>query len=122
MNGTIDDDRAISPQIGRRLLPVELDRIAKTDPERAYFSRPRNPTNLADGFEDISYHRVANAVNRTAHCLQTGLGKPNNFDTIAYLAAPDIRHVLLALAVSKVGFKASSLSQEALIGLFPDTR
>ena len=118
MNRTINDDRAISPQIGRRLLPVELDRVAKTDPERAYFSRPRNSTNLADGYEDISYHRVANAVNRTAHCLQTGLGKPKNFDTIAYLAAPDIRNVLLTLAVSKVGFKASSFSQEALIGLF----
>lgn len=118
MNRTINDDRAISPQIGRRLLPVELDRVAKTDPERAYFSRPRNSTNLADGFEDISYRRVANAVNRTAHWLQTGLGKPDNFDTIAYLAAPDIRNVLLTVAVSKVGYKASSLSQEALIGHF----
>ena len=104
------DDGAMLPNYGRRLLPVELDRIAKADPGRPYFARPRNPTNLAVGFEDISYHRIANAVNRTAHWLQRELGKPKDFDTIAYLAAPDIRNVLLALAVSKVGFKASPVS------------
>ena len=107
MYGSINDDEAMQPQIGRRLLPAELDRVAKADPQRAYLSRPRNSSNLADGYEDISYRRVANAVNRTAHCLRTGLGQPKDFDTIAYLAVPDIRNVLLALAVSKVGFKAS---------------
>jgi len=114
MNGTIRDDVAMPPEYGRRLLPVELDRIAKADPRRPYFARPRNPTNLADGFEDISYHRVANAVNRTAHWLQREFGKPKDFDTIAYLAAPDVRNVLLALAVSKVGFKASSVSPRGI--------
>lgn len=99
---------------GRRLLPVELDRIAKVDPRRPYFARPRDPTNLAVGFEDISYYRVANAVNRTAHWLQRELGKPKNFDTIAYLAVPDVRNVLLALAVSKVGFKVSFVSPGAV--------
>ena len=107
MNRLNRDDNAMLPKYGRRLLPVELDQIAKADPERPYFARPRNPTNIAVGFENISYHRVANAVNRTAHWLQKELGKPKDFDTIAYLAAPDIRNVLLALAVSKVGFKAS---------------
>ena len=110
MNGTIRDDDAMSPEYGRRLLPVELDRIAKADPGRPYFARPRNTTNLAVGFEDISYRRVVIAVKRTAHWLERELGKPKDFDTIAYLAAPDFRNVLLALAVSKVGFKASSVS------------
>lgn len=109
MNGTIRGDGAMSSEYGRRLLPVELDRIAKADPGRPYFARPRDHLNIAAGFEDISYHRVANAVNRTAHWLQSELGRPKDFRTIAYLAAPDVRNVLLALAVSKVGFKASSV-------------
>ena len=109
MNGTIRNNNTMSPEYGRRLLPVELDRIAKADPGRPYFARPRDATNLAAGFEEISYSRVANAVNRTAHWLQKELGKPKDFDTISYLAAPDLRNVLLALAVSKVGFKASSV-------------
>lgn len=120
MDGTIRDDRVISPEYGRRLLPIELDRTAKADPGRPYFARPRNPTNLAFGFEDISYHRVANAVNRTALWMQKELGTPKDFDTIAYLAAPDVRNVLLALAVSKVGFKASPMSPDG-IGDVPHT-
>ncbi len=111
MDETTGQDAALSPNYGRRLLPVELDRIAKEDAGRPYFSRPRDSTNLAMGFDDISYRRLANAVNRTAHWLQSTLGKPKNIDTIAYLAAPDIRNVLLALAVSKVGFKASLVSR-----------
>ena len=102
-----------SHEYGRRLLPVELDRIAEADSRRPYFARPRDPTNLAAGFEEISYRRVANAVNRTAHWLQSALGKPKDFTTFAYLAAPDIRNVLLALAVSKVGFKVSASSSGA---------
>ncbi|KAL8715439.1 MAG: hypothetical protein Q9220_000773 [cf. Caloplaca sp. 1 TL-2023] len=99
------------PEYGQRLLSVELDRIASIDPDRAYLSRPRCSTDLALGFEDISYLRIANAVNRTAHWLRQELGEPREFETIAYIAAPDIRNMLLALAVSKVGFKASVLLQ-----------
>ncbi|KAL8951795.1 MAG: hypothetical protein Q9222_002244 [Ikaeria aurantiellina] len=112
MNEAIRANGATSlPEYGQRLLPVELDRIAKVNPDRAYCSRPRCPTDLSLGFEDISYNRVANAVTRTAHWLRQELGKPRGFDTIAYLAVPDIRNMLLALAVSKVGFKIPSLSQ-----------
>ena len=108
MSGIMRNDFAVSPEYGRRLLPVELDRIAKADPGRPFCALPRNLTNLTLGFEDITYNRIANAVNRTAHWLQSELGKSTNFETIAYLAVPDLRNVLLTFAVSKVGFKASS--------------
>lgn len=123
MNGTMkDDDVAGSPPYGRRLLPVELDRIAKADPGRPHCARPRDPTNLALGFEDISYKRIANAVNRTAHWLQRELGKPSGFETVAYLAAPDLRNVLLTFAVSKVGFQVGvSNHREALMKALSDT-
>ena len=113
MSGTTrgsGDDAVTAPDIGHRVLPVELDRIAKVHPQRPYFSRPRNPTDLSAGFEDITYRRIANAVNRTAYWVETTLGKPNGFETIAYLAPPDIRNILLVFAVSKVGYKASSLN------------
>ena len=112
MYGTIrgnGDDAVTAPEIGHRVLPVELDRIAKVDPQSPYFSRPRNPIDLSSGFEDITYRCITNAVNRAAHWLEKTLGKPNGFETIAYLAPPDIRNVLLVFAVSKVGYKASSL-------------
>jgi acyl-coenzyme A synthetase/AMP-(fatty) acid ligase len=108
MNGiTMTGEGGISPGYGRRLINVELDRIANTDPGRPFLARPRNPTDLSAGFEDISYHRISNAVNRTAHWLQKALGKPRDFDTIAYLAPPDVRNILLTFAVGKVGFKVS---------------
>lgn len=111
MNGTTtDDDGPGSSEYGRRLLPVELDRIAKRDPGRPFCAQPRDPTDLALGFEDISYQRFANAVNRTAHWLQKELGKPTAFETVAYLAVPDLRNVLLTFAVSKVGFKVGAPS------------
>ena len=100
-------DGVTTSQYGRRLLPVELDRIAQADPERPYFSRPRDPANLSAGFDDVSYRQMANAANRTAHWLHKEFGEASNFTTIAYLAAPDMRNVLLTFAVSKAGFKAS---------------
>ena len=118
MNASKRHDDFISPEYGRRLLPVELDRIAKTDPKRPFFARVRNPTDLAAAFEDISYHRISNAVNRTAHWLRKELGAPKDFQTLAYLAAPDIRNVLLMFAVSKVGFKASFVSFTGRLGWF----
>lgn len=120
MNGTIQADSVTSHEYGRRLLPVELDRVATVDPGRSYFSRLRDPTNPAHGFEEISYRRVANAVNRTAHWLRAVLGKPKDIDTIAYLAAPDMRNVLLALAVSKAGFKVCVSCLKGIDQVSPD--
>ncbi|KAL8828602.1 MAG: hypothetical protein Q9170_006531 [Blastenia crenularia] len=84
MNGAIhgEDKPLPASEYGQRLLPVELDKIARIDPD----------------------------LNRTAHWLQGELGKPEDFDTIAYLAAPDVRDVLLALAAGKFGFKLLLLS------------
>ena len=117
MNGTTSttENNAMSSEYGRRLFHLELDRVAKTDPERPFLARPQNPADLSAGFEDISYHRVANAVNRTAHWLEKELGKPIDFNTIAYLAPSDVRNILLSFAVSKVGFRVSSAPSECMV-------
>ena len=109
MNANMRNGSGPPVEYGRRLLPVELDRVAQFEPETPYFSRPRDPNNLAAGFEDITYRRIANAANRLAHWLESELGPAKNFETVAYLAPPDIRNILLVLAVSKVGYQASLL-------------
>ena len=70
------------PQCGRRLPPVLLDEIAAADPERVLYSIAKT-NDMQDGFQDPSYKRIANAVNRCAHWLKQslGAGKPASFAT-----------------------------------------
>ena len=70
------------PQRGRRLPPVLLDEIAAADPERVLYSIAKT-NDMQDGFQDPSYKRIANAVNRCAHWLKQslGAGKPASFAT-----------------------------------------
>jgi hypothetical protein len=41
----------------RILVPVQVDKIAQTNPDRAAFSFPRT-TNVADGFQDLTFRTV----------------------------------------------------------------
>ncbi|KAH8881459.1 acetyl-CoA synthetase-like protein [Thozetella sp. PMI_491] len=96
---------------GRRLLPIVVEKAAKTNPDRVVYSFPITD-NPADGFHDISNKRYANGVDRTAWWIESNFGKPapRSFPSIGYIGPNDIRYPMLAIAAVKVGYKMAFLS------------
>ncbi|KAI1762801.1 acetyl-CoA synthetase-like protein [Hypoxylon sp. FL1150] len=111
------------PQCGRRLPPALLDEIAAQDPERVLYSIAKT-AETQNGFQDISYKKAANAVNRCAHWLKQKLGtdKPRVF---CYLGPLDLRYIILTMAAPKAGhiafFTSHRNSLEAHISLVKRT-
>lgn len=95
-------------EVGRRLLPVIIDEVARQDPGRAWASLPVDDYDLEQGFEDVTYAQFANGINKLAHCITEALGPPppeeeGKFDAIVYLGVPDIRYYMLIPAAAKAG-------------------
>ncbi|KAK6853907.1 hypothetical protein PG995_010719 [Apiospora arundinis] len=113
-NGT---NPTVPGEVGRRLLPVIIDEIARQDPGRAWASLPVDDYDLEQGFEDVSYAAFANGINKLAHCITKALGplppppadgqatKDGAIDPIVYLGVPDIRYYMLIPAAAKAGRK-----------------
>ncbi|KAK7957835.1 thioester reductase domain-containing protein [Apiospora saccharicola] len=72
-NGTTP---AVPGEVGRRLLPVIIDEVAREDPDRAWASLPIDDYDLEQGFEDVTYAQFANGINKLAHCITQALGPP----------------------------------------------
>ncbi|KUI55865.1 Acyl-CoA synthetase family member 2, mitochondrial [Cytospora mali] len=96
---------------GRRLLPAVVDQLARDEPDRAWCSLPRDDYDLSQGFEDISYARFANAINKLAWFIEESIGKSTTFETVAYLGISDVRYHMIQLAVCKTGHKVLFSSQ-----------
>ncbi|KAM0145757.1 hypothetical protein ACHAPG_011474 [Botrytis cinerea] len=115
--------RTSLPQYGRRLPPALLDEIAAEDPERVLYSIARTE-NMRDGFRDINYKTVANAVNRCAHWLRQTLGTEKS-RVFCYLGPLDPRYMILVMAAPKAGhiafFTSHRNSLEAHISLVQRT-
>ncbi|KAK8130981.1 thioester reductase domain-containing protein [Apiospora sp. TS-2023a] len=77
------------PQGGWCLPPMLLDETAVQDPERALYPVAKTEK-MRDGFHDISYKVVANAVNRCAHWLKQTLGIDES-RVFCYLGPLDLR-------------------------------
>ncbi|KAI1261764.1 acetyl-CoA synthetase-like protein [Xylariaceae sp. FL1019] len=90
---------------GKRLLPVELDKIAREDGQRPWASIPIDDNDLSKGYEDINFAVLANAINRLAWVIHDALGQSTTFDAIAYLGAADIRYHMIQMAACKTGHK-----------------
>ena len=90
---------------GRQLLPVVVD---ERNPNWLFARVPRSPTNLQDGFLNVTCGDFARAVNRAAGWLEDIFGQSLTFDTLAYLGPSDIRYTIFVLGASKVGFKVNN--------------
>jgi hypothetical protein len=97
-----------APTYGRRLFPAVIDEYARTEPHKTWGSMPKS-TNLQDGYKDIDYSMFANAINRAAWWLDEKLGKSINFQTIAYIGAPDFRYFVYLFAAIKAGYTVRRL-------------
>lgn len=98
-------------------LPVAIDDIARDDPTRTWASLPVDDWDLAQGFEDISYRRLARAVNKVAHALDAAFGRlpkrtvtttgatTTTLPTLAYVGIPDVRYQIAQVAAVKAGYQ-----------------
>jgi acyl-coenzyme A synthetase/AMP-(fatty) acid ligase len=93
---------------GKRLLPHIVDQRAKSGYERPYAMYPvsRDPS---EGFQNISYARLSNAVNRACWWLESELSqKDEKENSFAYLGPNDLRYAIFVLATIKTGRKVSA--------------
>jgi non-ribosomal peptide synthetase component F len=104
-----------SPECGRRLPPVLLDQIAAEDPNRVLYSITVTDQ-VQDGFQDLTYETVANAVNRCAHWLKSTLGTDKH-RVFCYLGPLDLRYIILVMAAPKAGHTVRALFQKPKLPL-----
>ncbi|KAM0454500.1 hypothetical protein ACHAPV_008371 [Trichoderma viride] len=91
-----------SPDYGKRLIPVEIDKIAREEPDRVLFYIPRN-NQPSQGYDVVTTSIFANAINRMCWWLQSEVGTEPK--TIGYVGQNDIRYLLLVVAATKLGNK-----------------
>lgn len=62
-----------SPAYGKRLVPAEIDKIARDEPDRVLFYTPRN-NQPSQGYNEVTASIFANAINRVCWWLQSEVG------------------------------------------------
>ena len=103
------DTSEIEPHYGHRLMPLLVDELAVSKPANVYASIIHG-NDVSAGFDDITWSRFANAVNRMAWWLESTLGdRGPHSPTVGYLGPADIRYFILVLAANKAGFKVRCL-------------
>jgi acyl-coenzyme A synthetase/AMP-(fatty) acid ligase/thioester reductase-like protein len=90
---------AMPDERGNRLLPAVLNKLAHDNPEGSIMALPKT-SRPEQGYNDISYSRLANAVNKICHWLEE-LGAQSR-DVVAYLGPTDTRYPILLLAALKL--------------------
>lgn len=96
----------LHPPYGRRLLPCILDTEGRYHPKRTFATIPRS-NNTSEGFQDISFLQIANAVNLTAQQLRAHFGTTpeSKFETITFLGIPDLSYNIIFYTAVKCGYK-----------------
>ncbi len=94
------------PNFGRRLMPEILDDEARENPHRVFAATAKS-TDLAQGFQNVSFAEMANAVNFVAHQIQTQFGREldDGIPTLTYIGVPDLRYNIVFYAAVKSGWK-----------------
>ncbi|KAF2728286.1 acetyl-CoA synthetase-like protein [Polyplosphaeria fusca] len=111
------------PVPDKTLLPHHVDKIAEEHPDAVYASIPKSPTTFTDGFRDVTYRHLRNAVDGLAMWIQQTLGRSDGvtFPTLTYFGPNDLRHAILLLAAVKTGYKmlfpSPRYSKDALVKL-----
>ncbi|KAI9686662.1 MAG: hypothetical protein M1820_010602 [Bogoriella megaspora] len=89
---------------GQRLIATLIDAYAKDHPTRKYASIPRNNDDLRQGFQDINYKQLANAIDQTAWWLSQHVSPSSSSSkTWAYVGPKDLRYPIMAVAALKCG-------------------
>lgn len=100
-----EDLRKVPDNVGRRLMPTVIDEKARLTPQAVWCSLPYDDSDLTKGYEDVTYVRFANAINKLSWFIHEKLGPSDCFETIAYMGRPDIRYHVVQMAIIKTGHK-----------------
>jgi acyl-CoA synthetase (AMP-forming)/AMP-acid ligase II len=95
---------ALKADYGRRLVPTIIDQLAASDPDRNFASYPKS-SDLTEGFIDVSFSTLSNAINRASWWLAAAMKSTASSDTFAYLGPNDLRYPILLVAAIKCGYK-----------------
>ncbi|KAJ3727592.1 hypothetical protein C8R42DRAFT_773070 [Lentinula raphanica] len=87
-----------------RLLPVALESLAHSTPNRVYACIPRSEDVKKDGFRDVTYKQLLNAVDAAAWWLDSeDVFSNERGQVFTYVGPRDLRYAILLLASIKTG-------------------
>ena len=89
---------------GKRLLPVHLDILAKTNPNQLYGIVPTGK-DYSSGQREITVADLSRAVDRASWWLEKKVGRKDGFPTVGYMGPNDPRYPILAIAAMKTRCK-----------------
>ncbi|KAJ3840066.1 hypothetical protein F5878DRAFT_89134 [Lentinula raphanica] len=93
-----------------RLLPVALESLAHSTPNRVYACIPRSEDVEKDGFRDVTYKQLLNAVDAAAWWLDSeDVFSNERGQVFTYVGPRDLRYAILLLASIKTGRVVSLL-------------
>ncbi|KAI0186100.1 hypothetical protein EV127DRAFT_463436 [Xylaria flabelliformis] len=93
-----------TPNYGERLVPNIIDDVAKNEPWKAFASIPVSE-DLSDGYVDVTYRIIANAINRASWWLSENLGLANTSEVFSYMGPNDLRYSIFIVAAIKCGYQ-----------------
>ena len=89
----------------QHLLPTVVDMTAKEQPEALWAQIPVSSSTYEQGFRQVTYKHLANAINGVAWLLYQELGQGKNHETLLYIGPNDMRYVVITLGAVKAGYK-----------------
>lgn len=95
--------------VGKRLMPLVIDYLGQNHPDNIFCTMPKASSTVADGYCDLTFGNIANIVNYTAWWIETTYGRSENYDTITFIGANDVRYLAIIMACNKTGYKVSEL-------------
>jgi len=100
----------VSPsEPGKRLLAQTVDDLAASDPGRVWATIPLGQE-ISDGFRDVTFRELKNAVDSVAWWLEGKIGRSDRFEVLAYLGMSDVRYAIFFFAAVKCGYVVSDCS------------
>lgn len=88
---------------GQRLVVQVLDELAERDPQRVWATVTKSAYDIDDGFRDITFRQLADAVNKVSWQNEKRFGRSTSFGVIAYLGVSDVRYAIYMFAAIKTG-------------------
>ncbi|KAJ5755575.1 NRPS-like enzyme [Penicillium manginii] len=88
----------------KELPPTIVDHHAALYPDRIWARFPESANTYSEGYRDVSYSELANAVNGAALFLIESLGQGDGTEKLPYIGPNDIRYMILAIGALKAGY------------------
>jgi acyl-coenzyme A synthetase/AMP-(fatty) acid ligase len=94
----------MADQCGARLWATIVDHRAQSAPNALVGLIPKG-SEVADGYHELTFQGLVHAVNACARWIETRIGRAKQPETVAYMAANDVRYLVIILAFHKTGYK-----------------